>query len=71
MYTYGDRKYDVRISEKVTLSINEASAFTGIGVNKLRRLSNSSDCDFVLHVGAKRMFKRRKLVEYLESQYSI
>ena len=68
---YGNKEYDVRISEKPTLSLLEAAAYTGIGIQRLIRMSDTRDCEFVLFVGKKRMFKRKKLEEYLESLYSI
>ena len=59
------------LGQKTTLTLNEASCYTGIGVNKLRELSNREDCDFVLWNGNKRLLKRKNLEKYLESVYSI
>lgn len=64
-------KYEVPIWEKSTLTLEEAAAYTGIGINKLRDLSSDERCEFVLWNGSKRMLKRRKLVDYLERAYSI
>ena len=71
MYRHDNRDFDVRISERVTLSVFEAAAYTGIGTNKLNRMAAEPGCNFVLYVGAKRRFKRKQLEEYLEAQYSI
>ena len=71
MAKYGNREYDVRISEKVTLSIYEAAAYTGIGLRTLSRLSDDPDCDLILMVGSRKAFKRKKLEEYLESHYVV
>ena len=71
MVTYGNKEYDVRISEKPILSLLEAAAYTGIGIQRLIRLSDAPNCDFVLFVGRKRMFKRVRLEDYLVSLYSI
>lgn len=71
MYKHDGREFDVRISEKAILSCNEAAAYTGIGVNKLRQMADSPDCNFVLYIGSRRAFKRKLLEEYLLSQYSI
>ena len=49
----------------------EAAEYTGIGVNKLRVITDQDYCDFVLWVGNRRMLKRTKLVEYLDSQNQI
>ena len=64
-------KYEVPIWEKSNLTLEEAAAYSGIGINKLRQMSNSEPCPFVLWVGSKRLIKRRKLDEYVERMYSI
>jgi excisionase family DNA binding protein len=53
------------------LTPEEAAAYSGIGINKLRDLSNREDCEFVLWVGSKRLIKRRLLDEFLERCFSI
>ena len=53
------------------LTLEEASAYTGIGLNKIRQLSDREDCEFVLWVGTKRLIKRRKFDEYIEMAYSV
>lgn len=65
------KRQAVPIQEKVLLTIDEAAEYTGIGLHKLRELSNEKSCTFILWNGSKRMFKRRKLDEYLEEAYSI
>ena len=62
---------EIPIWEKSNLTLEEAAAYSGIGINRLRKLSDSENCPFVLWVGNKRMLKRRKLDEYLERMYSI
>lgn len=57
--------------EKSNLTLEEASAYSGIGINKLRQLTNDERCEFVLWVGTKRLIKRRKLDEYMEKMYSV
>ena len=61
----------IPIEEKVTLTLGEAASYSGIGMNKLRELSNQEDCDFVLWNGTKRLLKRKKLEEFLNNSYSI
>ena len=61
----------VPIWEKSNLTVEEAAAYSGIGINKLRELSNEPDCNFVLWNGTKRLIKRKLLDEYLEKTYSI
>lgn len=62
---------EVPIWEKTTLTLTEAAAYSGIGINKLRILTDKADCTFVLFNGTKRLIKRRKLDEYIEKNYSI
>lgn len=64
-------KLEIPIWEKSNLTLDEASAYCGIGVSKLRELTNDSSCDFVLWNGTKRLIKRKKLDEYLQRAYSI
>ena len=61
----------VPIWEKSNLTLEEAAVYSGIGINKLRTLSDKEDCSFVLWVGNKRLLKRKKLDEYLDGAYSI
>lgn len=57
---------EVPIWEKSNLTLEEAAAYSGIGINKLRTLTDNEHCQFVLWVGSKRLIKRRKLDEYTE-----
>lgn len=61
----------VPIWQKTMLTLEEAASLTGIGINKLRDLSNDERCTFVLWNGAKRLLKREKLEEFLNRSYSI
>ena len=64
-------KYEVPIWEKANLTLEEAAAYFGIGMNKLRELTEDEQCKFVLFVGTKRLIKRRMFEQYLEHAYSI
>ena len=59
------------IWEKSNLTLEEAADYSGIGINKLREMSNDERCTFVLWNGSKRLIKRRKLDEYIDRTYSI
>ena len=61
-------KKEVPLLEKMNLTLDEAAKLTGVGVNRLREISDREDCDFVLWVGNKRLLKRKKLEEYLDQQ---
>lgn len=62
---------EVPIWEKSNLTLEEAAAYSGIGINKLREITNDERCKFVLWVGNKRLIKRRLLDEFIEEAYSI
>ena len=62
---------EVEIHNKVLLTIEEAAAYTNIGVNKLRAMCEEDGCSFVLWNGGKRLIKRKKLDEYLDAAFSI
>lgn len=62
---------EIPIWEKSNLTLEEAAAYSGIGINKLRKLTESEQCFFVLWNGTKRLIKRRKLDEYMDRMYSI
>ena len=64
-------KYTVPLWEKANLSLEEAAAYSGIGINKLREISNDEKCKFVLWVGNKRLIKRKLFDQYMEQMYSI
>ena len=68
-----DTKVDsnIPLDQKALLTLKEASVYTGIGINKLRDMSNERNCDYVLFVGRKRMFKREALLRFLEQSYSV
>ena len=68
-----DTKVDsnIPLDQKALLTLKEASMYTGIGINKLRDMSNERNCDYVLFVGRKRMFKREALLRFLEQSYSV
>lgn len=64
-------KKSVPIWEKANLTLEEAAEYTGIGINKLREISDDPNCDYVLWNGSKRMLKRERLARFLEEQFSI
>lgn len=59
---------EIPIWQKMNLTVDEAAQYTGIGKTKLKELSEEEDCTFLLWNGTKRLFKRKKLEEYLEEK---
>lgn len=64
-------KKEIILSEKPTLTIEEAASLYNIGEHKLRELTNSDTCAFVLFVGRKRLIKRKQFDDYIAKSYSI
>lgn len=60
------KKYVVPIWHKTNLTIDEAVEYSGIGRERLRKLTSQVDCPFVLHIGNRRMIKRRIFDDYIE-----
>ena len=64
-------RLEVPIWDKPFLTIEEATAYTGIGRDTLREMTRFADCPFVLWVGHRRMIKRELFDEYIEKMYDI
>lgn len=62
---------EVPIWEKSLLTVEEAAAYSGLGLHKIRDLTSDEDCDFVVWNHSKRMIKRKKFDAFLERTYSI
>ena len=62
---------EVPIWEKTTLTLEEAAAYTGIGICRLRELTDDETSPLVLWVGTKRLIKRKALEKYIDQAYSI
>ena len=61
---------EVPIHEKVLLTLTEASAYSGIGINAMRDFLNEHS-GLLCYVGKKRLVKREKLRDYLNNISSI
>lgn len=62
---------EIPLWHKLTLSIDEAVIYSGIGRAKLYEMTNKEDCPFVLWTGNRRVVKRRVFDEYIEKLFSI
>ena len=64
-------KIQIPVWEKAVLTIDEASAYSNIGLVKLRNMTNDPRCPFVLHVGRKKLIKRKEFTDYLSKKLEI
>lgn len=60
---------EVPIWEKANLTLEEAAAYSGIRVGKLRELTNEKDCNFVLWVGNKRLINKHLFDNFIEQMF--
>ena len=62
------RKIEIPIWNKQNLTLEEASKYSQIGIDKLRTITDDEDCNFVLWIGnRKRLIKRKLFDEYINS----
>ena len=61
-------KSQVPIWHKACLTLVESAQYFGIGINKIRELTEEEGCDFVLFIGSKRLIKREKFISFLNDR---
>lgn len=65
------KENDVPIWEKKCLTLEEAAAYSGIGRNKIRELSQQKNCPFAVWLGGKLYIVREKLDDFTDKQFKI
>lgn len=65
------KKYEVPIWEKVALTIDEAAAYSNIGVNKIRSMTDEPHCSFVVFVGNRKLIKRKEFEKYISQKLTL
>lgn len=61
----------IPIHQKELLTIQEAAAYTSIGINKIQSMLRTPNCPFVLFVGSKKLVKRKAFEEYIAAKLVI
>lgn len=69
--TYEEKIALVPIWHKSVLSLDEAVAYSGLGRHTLISFANDPRCNFVMWSGRKRLYKRRKLDEFIDNASAI
>lgn len=62
---------EIPIWEKKWLTLEEAAAYSGIGRNKIRELSQQKNCHFAIWLGGKLYIIREKLDDFTDKQFRI
>ena len=57
---------NISIENKLTLTKEEASEYSNIGLNKLDELMRDPGCPFVLYVGRKKLVKRKLFEKFID-----
>lgn len=50
------------------LSVKEAALYSGLGINKIREITDDTSCKFVLWNGNKRMIKRKEFENWIDQK---
>ena len=59
------------LHQRLLLSITETALYSGIGMQKVKELTEKEDCDFVLQNGNKTMIKREEFEAYIRQMKRI
>lgn len=64
-------KLEIPFWVKLNLTIKEAAAYSNIGINRIEELLKNPKCPFVLHVGTKKLVKRKEFEQYIAKSLEI
>lgn len=64
-------KIIVPVSEKYTLTVNEAAAYFNIGVKRLRRLLSENPGKFTVNCGSKQLIIKHKFEKFIDETQTI
>lgn len=53
------------------MTVEEAAAYSSIGINKIREMLKIPNCPFVLYIGNKKLVKRREFENYIEGNIEL
>ena len=60
-------KIEVPIWQKLLLTIEETSAYSNIGRDKITEMTNFDTCDFVIYKGTHKLINRKKFEDYINN----
>ena len=62
---------EIPVWKKVTITKEEASSYSHIGLNKLEELLKIPNCSFVFYVGKKKLIKRKEFEDFIATNVEI
>lgn len=69
--TTEEKRELVPVWRRALLTLEEAAAYSGVGVKKLRKMTDHAECEYVLWIGSHRMIKRKLFDQLLENSFSV
>lgn len=66
-----DKKREIPIWEKACMTIDEAAAYSNIGINKIDELAKKPNCPFVIYIGRKKLIKRKEFEKFISDNIEI
>lgn len=64
-------KLKIPFWEKTCLTVEEAAAYSGIGINRINEMARKPNCKFTLWVGKKKLIKRKVFDQFIENETEI
>lgn len=64
-------KIIIPVWEKIAITVEEAAAYSSIGINKIREMLRNPNCPFVLYIGNKKLVKRKEFENYIETNVEL
>lgn len=62
----------IPVWEKLNLTVEEAAAYSNIGIGKIRELLNDPNCPFILRIGiGKKLVKRKEFEKFVSAHYDL
>lgn len=64
-------KLEIPFWLKLTLTKQEAAAYSNIGINRIEEMLKEPKCSFVLYVGNKKLVKRKEFEQFIAKSLEI
>ncbi len=64
------RNFDIPLGQKFCLTVEEASAYSGISESRIRKIARLSDCSLTVDIpkkGRKVLIKRKAFEDYIQN----
>ena len=60
-------KKEIAIENKYNLTIEEASAYFNVGIERIRQIAEEHKSEFVIMVGTKKLLKKKKMEHFFDN----